>query len=120
MPITDAFDDEEVKAFVEDLPNHMTYSDMSNACIERFGQKRGWSRSKIILYLDHTFPMGTVRQSRLDADHEVRDFVSDRFGRVSLSKLREQCIERFGKDRALSKSSLHRFWKREQRRRLST
>lgn len=115
MPKTDAFDDEEVERFVERLPRSLTFTAMASACLEQFGPERAWSRSKIIRYWQATHPIRKGRASRLDLDPEVRDFVEDLLGRVTIESLVTRCRERFGTERTPGKSSIHLHWLRMRR-----
>lgn len=110
----ETYADAEVREFVEGLPIQATYSEMAAACLERFGPERAWSRTKIICYWQSHHPVGERSRSRIDLDPEVRDFVVDRLGRITILGLVAQCRERFG-NRAPSKSGLDRFWQRWRR-----
>lgn len=111
MPKADSYDDAEVRAYIESLPNHLTYSDMAAACLEKFGLERAWSRSKIVRYWAAQHPTRRGVRSKLDQDPEVRDFLADRLGRLAMDRAIAEAKERFG-DRTPGRSSVHRFWKR--------
>lgn len=120
MPKIDAFVDEEVRGFLDHLPRHLTFSEMASACLDRFGVERTWSRSKIIRYWDVARPVHKGRASRVDMDEEVKGFLEDLFGRLTLNELTAACRERFGKERSPSRSSIHRHWLRSRRSRSRT
>jgi len=44
------------------------------------------------------------------ADEEVRAFINQRLHELTFSQLAEAALERFGKDRAPSRSVIHRHW----------
>lgn len=106
-----AFDDAEVRAFIDGEPRHSTYTELAEACLERFGPDRAWSRSKIVRYWYATHAAKKGKAFRFDADPEVRSFLLDRFGRFKLTEIAVAARAEFG-DRAPSRSAIHRFWKR--------
>lgn len=112
MPVKNAFDDDEVAAYLDRLPRHLTYSQMAEACERRFGKTRAWSRSKIIRYWEAAHPPGKGTSSRIDKDAELRDFVTDRLGRMTFDELVRACRERFGTAHSPSRSTLHRYSQR--------
>lgn len=59
---------------------------------------------------------GPLSKVLIDAD--VRDFVLRGLKTMTFGALEIACRDRFGRDRAPSRSSLHRFWKRLQADRL--
>ncbi len=117
MPKTDAFNDEEVRIFVDRLPRHLTFSEMASACLGHFSTERAWSRSKIIRYWQAANPVHKGRAARVDADEEVKEFLEDLFGRRTLDELVAACRARFGAERSPSRSAIHRYWMRARRRR---
>lgn len=48
--------------------------------------------------------------SKIRRDSEVRAFVEARLQQTSFQALAEECRERFGRERAPSKSAIHRYW----------
>ena len=50
--------------------------------------------------------------SPIDLDPELSTFIRERLGRDPLYRIAALCVERFGADRAPSKSAIHRFWMR--------
>lgn len=48
--------------------------------------------------------------SRILCDQELREFVDEHLRQMSLGKLRQACVERFGSARAPSQSGLYRYW----------
>lgn len=48
--------------------------------------------------------------SKIERDAEVRDFVIRNITSMTFGQLAQACRQRFGADRAPSKSSMHRFW----------
>jgi hypothetical protein len=104
--------DRGVAAFLDRLPRQMTYTQMAAACLERFGADGAWSRTKIAEYWKSRHPRGVGRVSRIDLDPELRDFVEDRLGRLTLDELAEACGERFGPERSPSWSAIQRYAQR--------
>lgn len=111
MPKTDVYNDLEVRAFIDGQDRHATYTEMAEACLERFGAERAWSRSKIIRYWQSSRPIIKGRPQRVDEDPDVRTFVEDRLGRLTLDEIVALCREAFG-GRAPSRSAIHRYWQR--------
>ncbi len=59
---------------------------------------------------------GRLIVTRFDRDRELRAFVLERLGKVSQSAIRAEAVEKFGAERAPSRSALARFvgrWKRD-------
>lgn len=119
MPKVNIYSDDEVRQFLDGLPRHLTYSEMTTSCVRRFGQARAWSRAKIGRYWAVFHPPGKGKASRIDFDPEVREFVEDRLGRLTIRMILDECQERFGTERSPSKSSLHRYWQRSRKRKPS-
>lgn len=61
----------------------------------------------------------TNGQSRLDYDTELREFVDDAIMHFTFAELAEECAKRFGKERAPSKSALHRYWHRKRKQQVN-
>ncbi len=112
MPKTNAFSDAEVGEFLDRLPRHITYNEMASACARQFGAERAWSRTKIVRYWNATHPARKGKTARIDLDPEVRDFVEDRLGRMTLDELVVACRDRFGPERSPSSTGIHCHWKR--------
>ena len=106
--------DQEIAAYIENLPRHLTFSRIAEQLRCRFGP-RAWSRSRIVRYWYTLHPNGRRPVSRLDADPEVRAFVEDRLGRLTLDGVLAECRRRFGPQRTPSKSSLQRHWQKIRR-----
>lgn len=115
MPATDAYDDREVREFLDRQPRHATYTDLAEACLARFGAGRAWSRSKIIRYWQANHPARKGHPARIDGDREVRAFLDDRMGRLTLDGLVSACREVFPPLRCPSRSSIHRYWQKVRR-----
>ena len=98
------------EAVLENLPRHLTFSEMADACKRRFGE-RAWSRSRIVRYGYQAHPAKRGKRSRLTFDAEVRSFVEDRLGRLTLDTIVAECCATFGPERAPSRSAVHRHWK---------
>jgi hypothetical protein len=101
--------DPEVRAFLERLPRHLTYSERSRACIRRFGARRAWSAEEIRAWRIEQHPVG--RRSPIDADPEIRGFLLDRLGLIDVPDIHESGLRRFG-ERMPSRSAIYRFWQR--------
>lgn len=103
-------DDEGVRAFIERQPRHLPFSEVAAACLSEFGPERAWSRSEIEAYWHraHRPQFGPV--SKVDRDPEVRDFLADRLGRLTLDQVLGECRQAFGTERTPSRSSIHKFW----------
>ena len=89
---------------------------METACRERFGEARAWSRDRIIRYWKKSPPVVKGKPSRIDTDAEIREFVEDRLGRLTLGQLAAACREAFGPKRAPSRSAIHRHSMKLRRR----
>lgn len=50
--------------------------------------------------------------SPIDRDPELAAFIRPLLGKSTVQEISDLCRERFGPDRAPSKSAIHRFWKR--------
>ena len=100
-------DDPEVAAFIEGLPRHLTYTEMTAACQERFGPERAWSADAIRRYWLKHHPITKGTFSRIDRDAELRLFIEDRIGRMTLDEIVTACETRFGHDRTPSRSTIH-------------
>ncbi len=48
--------------------------------------------------------------SKIDKDQELADFITKLLQSHKLAEIERLCFEKFGVDRAPSKSSIHRFW----------
>lgn len=48
-------------------------------------------------------------RSPIDRDPEVATFIANRLGRMTFSDIREACLDRFGADRAPSRSAIHLY-----------
>ena len=120
MPKTDAFADKEVAAFLDHLPRHLTFTEMAAVCLERFGVERTWSRAKILRYWDAFHPVRKGRSRRVDLDGELRAFLDDALGRLTLDRLVAACVARFGKERAPSRSAIHRYSQMSRRSRVAS
>jgi hypothetical protein len=117
MPKIDA--DTDMKAYLDQLPRHLTYSQMAEACLRRFGQRRAWSRTKIEQYWAMLHPPCNKPLSRIAADHEVRDFIDDRLGRLTLDMIVVSCRGQFGVERTPSRAAIHRYWQRSRQQNAS-
>jgi hypothetical protein len=117
MPKTDAYEDEEVREYLDHLPRHLTFSEMADACVRRFGATRAWSRPKIIRYWDFSHPVHKGKAARVDSDDELREFLDDHLGRMTLEKVTMACKDKFGSERSPSRSAIHRYWKNSRRTR---
>lgn len=102
------FDDREVAAFIDGLPRYLTYSEIRSALVRRFGENRAWSELAIVEYWTTRSPQRRRHLSRFDRDPELTAFVADRLDRLTLDDLAAACRERFGAERAPSRSALHR------------
>ena len=51
-------------------------------------------------------------RSRVDRDPEVATFLAENLGRMLLKDATAACLKRFGADRAPSRSSIDRYWRR--------
>jgi hypothetical protein len=109
---TGRYDDEGVRAFIEQQPRHLTFSEMAAACVQQFGPERAWSRSEIEAYWHRTHRPRFGPVSKVDRDPEVRDFLADRLGRLTLDETIRECRKEFGADRTPGRSSVHKFWSR--------
>ena len=105
------YGDREVRAFVDRAPRALTYSELAEACLAEFGRARAWSRSKIVRYC-HTVKAHRGYPFKLELDPEQWSFVEDRIGRWTLTEIADACRRRYGKPRAVSRSSIHRFHER--------
>lgn len=105
-------DDEGVRAFIERQPRHLKYSEVAEACLREFGAERAWSCAEVAAYWHRVHRPKPGRASRVDQDPEVRDFLADRLGRVTLDQALEQSRQAFGRDRTPSRSAIHAFWSR--------
>jgi hypothetical protein len=104
--------DDEVEAFVQSQPRHLTFSEVAEACHERFGAERAWSRDEIIAYWHSINRPRPGPASMIDQDVEVRLFLEDRLGRMTLNEIVEKCKFKFGASRTPSRTSIHVFWKK--------
>jgi hypothetical protein len=104
-------EDQDIADYLEGLPRHLTYAAIAEFCRRRFG-KRAWSRAKIVRYWCATHSIKSGRKLRIGLDAEVRAFVDDRLGRLTLSEISTECVAAFGKERAPSRSGIHRYWMR--------
>lgn len=109
MTKRDIYADTEVRDFIDAQPRHMTYTEMAAACLARFGEERAWPRPKIVRYWQLRHPTIKGKPARLDHDADVRDFIEDRAGRITLDEMVAACRDRFGADRTPSRSGIHRF-----------
>lgn len=57
-----------------------------------------------------------VRLSRIESDSELEQFLLSMKGQHTHAAMLQQCIDKFGKERAPSKSALNRFIKKTKRR----
>ncbi|WP_096700196.1 hypothetical protein [Magnetospirillum sp. 15-1] len=117
MPKTNVYDDEEVREFVDQLHRLATYSEMAEVCLEKFGPDRAWSRSKIVRYWQTERPAHKGYRNRIDGNKELRNFIDERLGRLTLDELATECVKEFGAKNSPSRSSIHRYWDRVRRRR---
>ena len=53
------------------------------------------------------------RKSKLDRDREVAGFLSECLETMYLDEAIEQAVKRFGAERVPSRSSVHRYWRRQ-------
>lgn len=107
----DPFSDAEQREFIESLPHQFSYSEIEVRCREKFGP-RGWLAAKIADFWNRNHPPRVGGRSKIYDDKEVRDFIEDRFGRLTLDEIHAACLERFGPDRTPSRTSIHDHWKR--------
>jgi len=71
--------------------------------------------TKCALRAPAPLPLGNGSRQRLPkfwGDIEVRKTVTDLYRRVTLAEARKAIISEYGKDRAPSKSAIHRFWQK--------
>ena len=108
----DAQEDAEVQAFVDRLPQHLTYTEMAARCLEEFGCQRAWGRDRITRHWLRANPVRRGGAPTVIADQEMRDFIEDRLGRLTLDAIAADCKTRFGADRVPSRSAIHRYWVR--------
>jgi hypothetical protein len=101
--------DPDIADYIENLPRHLTFTRIAEACRKQFGS-RAWSRSQIMRYWRASHPVKTGRKLRVDIDAEVRAFVDDRLGRMTLREIAAKCVATFGSERAPSRSGIHRYW----------
>lgn len=106
------YDDEGVRAFIERQPRHLTFSEVAAACLREFGPERAWSRSEIVTYWHRAHPPQLGVPARVDRDPEVRDFLADRLGRLTLDEIIDQCRAAFGAERTPGRSTVHKLWSR--------
>ncbi len=62
-------------------------------------------------------PLAVDTRSRLFDDSEVASFLIEIAGTMRLSDARTACVDRFGTERAPSRSTISRFWQQNRRRR---
>lgn len=55
---------------------------------------------------------GAGGSSHIDRDPELAAFIRQHLGKTPLPEIPALCRDRFGPDRAPSKSAIHRYWKR--------
>lgn len=104
----------DIANFLEELPRTLTFSEMAEECRRQFGE-RAWSRSRIVRHWYRIHPARKGTASRLDCDADVRSFVEDRLGRLTLDQIVGDCRREFGEQRAPSRSSIHRHFKKVRR-----
>lgn len=109
--------DEDIREFVDQLPRLMTFSEMADECLKKFGPERAWSRSKIVRYWQAERPRHKGYRNRIEADPEIRAFIDERLGRLTLEEIAAACRQQFGAERSPARSSIHRYWDRVRRRR---
>lgn len=115
-PLRDeAFADQGVVDFLDRLPRHLPHSEKAAACLEQFGAARAWDTDKVARYWKWRHPKGTGRTTRIALDADLRDFIEDRLGCVTLDELTDACRERYGQDRAPSWSAIQRYAKRRRK-----
>jgi len=57
--------------------------------------------------------------SRLDTDEELRSFVEEHISRTTFHKLAALILQRFGSERSVSPTVLHRYWSKHKERLLN-
>lgn len=108
--------DKQVRRFLEGLPHALTYSERHAACAERFGADRAPSAELIKAHHLTKFPRSTgAAHSHLYSNPEVRQYVDDRIGLMSLSDLAEACRRKFGA-LAPSRTALGRYLQQARRK----
>jgi hypothetical protein len=55
---------------------------------------------------------GSGRTSKIDGDSELADFILRRFQTHKLADIAQLCLDKFGPERAPSKSAIHRYQSR--------
>jgi hypothetical protein len=106
--------DRDIARFIESLPRTMTYSDIEDACRERFGD-RAWSREKIMSYWMTMHPPKQRNRFKAEENPRVAVFIEERAGRLTLNELLTDCRREFGAA-APSRSSIQRYVKAVERR----
>lgn len=110
------FIDDEMRRFIDDAPAHLTYSELAEACRRRFGSGRAWPAELIRFYWLATHDVRRGKPSKIELDQEVKTFIDDRLGRLTMEELLAACRERFGSDRTPSRTALYRYWQRLRQR----
>lgn len=107
QPLPDEFADREVREFLERLPR-IPYSAMAAACLAQFGAARAWPRDKIMAYWRLAHPIRQGGVSPIEFEPDIRDFIEDRLGAMTLDDIVQACRETFG-GRAPSRSAIGRY-----------
>jgi hypothetical protein len=109
-PAIEDFSDHKVRLFLESLARDLTYTQMAERCLDRFGKARAWSRDKIRSYWLATHTVD-ISRSPIDREPGIRDFIDDRYGRMTIDDIAFACRTTFG-NRAPSRSAIGRYVKR--------
>ncbi len=100
--------DQEVEDFIRACPRSMTYSEIEQGILERFGTDRIWSRTRVFEFWKGVNGANKGRPWKIDVDPEVLHFIEDRLGRMTYENITAECRRLFGA-RAPSRSTIHRY-----------
>jgi len=106
--------DPELKSYIDTIIDEMTYSEVYQKCVGRFGENRAPSRTAIARYWLAKSSGHVIRPPRsiIERDPELRSYIElEKDGRI-FKCLHAMCCEQFGVDRAPSVSAIARYWMR--------
>lgn len=103
--------DREVRALVERHRRKLSFKAISDLSRESFGNRRAWSPVKVNMYMYYT---SRGRRNRLPTtiigrDGQIRQFIENRAGQLSVSEIARLVGERFTGRRLPSRGSVARF-----------